>query len=132
MNNEHRYNYQGHEFTVRQNYDDVRYNRNNSRQKSKRKGTANLIKAGVGALALFTALGFSTKFSEIDREMSQEEGVTVTQNYSPSGGIDTVYHGEKQHNAIDVLERMIEEIKNKTGIIENENVDGFDQSISRG
>lgn len=115
------------------NVDSIRYNRNTTgRHKSKKKGSPKVGRALFGAMAVFFILGFASEYSRIDGEMSKAEGVTITQNYSPSGGIDVVTNGEKQHNAVDVLEKMFGDIKTKTAGFEEAHSEGFEDSLTIG
>lgn len=115
------------------NVNDIRYNRNtNGRARSKRKGSHNVARSVFAAMSLFFILGFASEYSRVDSEMSRAEGVTITQNYSPSGGIDTVTHGEKQHNAADVIAKMIEGIQLKNSDFEEAHSDGIDDTLSIG
>lgn len=118
------------------NYNDTRYNNKTygSGKHKKNSGSVKLVKASIGALAIFMLTGFAAKYSETDMQMAEEEGISVTQNYSPSGGIDTVYHGERQHNVLDVIERMYDDIKLRIDMFEDKYSEGddIDESMSRG
>ena len=116
-------------------YENTRYN-NNTRGSGKHKKSTKkgLRKALIGSVAIFMLVGFSSKYSETDKIMTQEEGIEVTQVYSPSGGINTVSHGEKQHSSRDVLRRMIEEARGKVFSFEenHEDTEDINSSLGRG